>query len=369
MKSVAGLDLADAGALQRGAGRATTLQRNISYVTVPRWLLLGHQLPTRSSNARVKTWRRLQQVGAVPARNSVYVLPNTDQCREDFEWIRSEIVALGGEATVFAADAISDGGTDDIIAMFQRARDTEYGTLKAEIDRLTRVKRRRGFERNGPFGRTLRTLRERLSGIESHDFFDAPARRHTADALAGLERAVSGRGTPASEKRPSLSADAFRGRRWVTRQRPGVDRMASAWLIRRFIDPAATFAFGDRPTNSDVPFDMYSGEFSHRGESCTFEVLADRFGLNDAAITKIGQIVHDLDMKDAEFGPPEAAAVGRMVEGLRALHADDSTLLERGISMFDALARSFESEEAARPVGRSTRSTRRRSGQRQRRRT
>jgi hypothetical protein len=333
-------------------------------VTTSRWLLLGHQLPTRSSNARVKTWRRLQQVGAVPARNSVYVLPNTDQCREDFEWIRTEIVALGGEATVFAADAISTGGTDDIIAAFQRARAEEYGALKAEIDRLAREKRRSGFERDGPLGRTLRTLRERFTAIEENDFFDAPARRQTADALAGLEKTMSGRAKPVV--RASLSTDTFHGRRWVTRQRPGVDRMASAWLIRRFIDPAATFAFGDRPTDTDVPFDMYSGEFSHRGDSCTFEVLADRFGLNGAAVTKIGEIVHDLDMKDSKFGPPEAAAVGRMVEGLRALHADDSTLLERGIAMFEALARSFESEEIARPVRRSTRSAGRKSGRRRR---
>src|SRR5262245_66644507 len=106
----------------------------------PRWLLLGHQLPTASSNARVKTWRRLQQVGAVPARNSVYVLPNTEQCREDFEWVRSEIVALGGEATVFAADAISDGGTEEIVAAFRRAREEEYRTLKTDADRLVSVK-------------------------------------------------------------------------------------------------------------------------------------------------------------------------------------------------------------------------------------
>src|SRR4029453_4888856 len=117
----------------------------VTLVTVadPRWLLLGHQLPTRSSNARVKTWRRLQQVGAVPARNSVYVLPNTEQCREDFEWIRSEIVALGGEATVFAADAISAGGREDIVAVFQRTREKEFRRLKRDIDRLALAARGR----------------------------------------------------------------------------------------------------------------------------------------------------------------------------------------------------------------------------------
>jgi len=129
--------------------------------------------------------------------------------------------------------------------------------------------------------------------------------------------------------------------------------MASAWLIRRFIDPDATFGFADRAGDMDVPFDMYTGEFSHHGESCTFEVLADRFGVKSPSIVKLGQIVHDLDMKDEKYGPPEAAAVGRMVEGLRSLHADDATLLERGMAMFEALARSFESDEAVRTRARS----------------
>jgi hypothetical protein len=132
-------------------------------------------------------------------------------------------------------------------------------------------------------------------------------------------------------------------RRWVTRPRPGVDRMASAWLIRRFIDPRATFGFVDRARGAEVPFDMYDGEFSHQGELCTFETLAVRFGLTDRVVSQIGQIVHDLDLKETRYAAPEGPAVGRMVEGLRQLHPDDSTLLEHGIAMFEALARSFES--------------------------
>jgi hypothetical protein len=335
-------------------------------VADPRWLLLGHQLPTRSSNARVKTWRRLQQVGAVPARNSVYVLPNTDQCREDFEWIRSEIVALGGDATVFTADAISEGGTADIVAAFQRVRDEEYRSLKAEIDRLARTKRRAVSGRNGQAVRTLRSLRERLTAIERNDFFDAPARRQTADALASLERAASGRQPSIASVHASLSPERFRGKRWVTRRRPGVDRMASAWLIRKFIDPHATFTFADRAADGAVAFDMYSGDFGHQGDSCTFEVLADRFELKSPAITRVAQIVHDLDMKDMKYGLPEAAAVGRMVEGLRALHADDQILLERGMAIFDALARSFESDEAAAASPKLKRATARKSARRRR---
>ena len=318
----------------------------------PRWLLLGHQLPTAASNARVKTWRRLQQIGAVPARNSVYVLPNTEQCREDFEWIRSEIVALGGEATVFAADAISEGGTEDIVSAFRRAREQEYRALKTEIDRLVPRGKARGAVgslREGTAARSRRALRDRFNAIERIDYFDAPARGDAAASLAALERAVNGRRSAPVMTDTPLTPTGFRGRRWVTRRRPGVDRMASAWLVRRFIDPKAKFAFADRASGSDVPFDMYTGEFSHHGELCTFEVLAERFRVKNAAVTKVGQIVHDLDMKDSKYNLPEAAAVERMVDGLRALHSDDATLLEHGINMFDALAHSFGSERTGTP--------------------
>ena len=314
-----------------------------------RWLLLAHQLPTRPSHGRVKTWRRLQQIGAVPNRNSVYVLPNTPQCREDFEWIRSEIVAAGGAATVFAADALDSDGDNAIVEAFRRARDADYAALRREANQvLAAASKRRGAA--GPIreqlSRSVRALRERFAEIERIDFCNAPDRPVAGEALASLERrlleqiAMPGRAAAAV---PPRSVTAFRNRRWVTRPRPGVDRMASAWLIRRFIDPNASFAFVDRPSDADTPFDMYVGEFSHQGSLCTFETLVERFGLHDATVGRIAQIVHDLDMKESKYAAPEGAAVGRMIDGLRSIHANDHVLLEQGISMFEALARSFDS--------------------------
>jgi hypothetical protein len=316
-------------------------------VAEPRWLLLGHQLPTSSSNARVKIWRRLQQIGAVPTRNSVYVLPNTEQCREDFEWIRTEIVALGGEATVFAADAISAGGAYDIVTVFRQTREQE-------IDRLlpaAKAKRAADSSRQAQVSRVIRALRDKFRSVERIDFFDAPAREATAASLAMLE-ASTARQRPTASMGEALDAARFHSRRWVTRPRPGVDRMASAWLIRRLIDPDAAFGFTDRPEGADVPFDMYTGDFSHQGDLCTFEVLAKRFQLTSPAVVRVGRIVHDLDMKDDKYGSPEVHAIGRLVEGLRASHADDAALLQQGMTMFDALARSFESEEGAPPNAR-----------------
>ena len=329
----------------------------------PGGLLLAHQLPTRSSNARVKTWRRLQQIGAVPTRNSVYVLPNTEPCREDFEWIRSEIVALGGEATVFAADALNREGDEDIVATGQRARDADYRTLKGEADKLRTMSRgKKGVSAPGRESSTrgVRSLRERFNEIERIDFFRAAARQGAADSLAMLERALTAATRPpAPAGVPRLAAGDFRNRRWVTRPRPGVDRMASAWLIRRFIDPQARFNFRDRPEDGEVPFDMYVGDFSHQGSLCTFETLAERFDLREPSVVRIGQIVHDLDLKENRYATPEAPAVDRLVSGLQELHADDQVLLQRGIDMFAALANSFSSSElhSLPPPGPATRSS------------
>jgi hypothetical protein len=309
----------------------------------PRWLLLAFQLPARPSNARVKTWRRLVQLGAVLVRNAVYALPNTDQSREDLEWVRSEVGSMGGGATVFAADAADSGGDADIVAAFQRARNEDYRALEEEVTMATRRTARRGTRGAAENrDRAMRTARERLAAIEKIDFFGAPLRSRAADAVARLERlAAPGQPAQSGKALPRLHARDFQKRRWVTRPRPGVDRMASAWLIRRFIDPKATFAFSDTARRGEIPFDMYAGEFGHHGGACTFETLCARFGITDRAAVHIGHIVHDLDMKETRFGAPEAPAIERLIDGLRAMYADDRTLLDQGIVMFDALSRAI----------------------------
>jgi hypothetical protein len=282
----------------------------------------------------------------VQTKNSVYVLPNNEQCREDFEWLRSEIVALGGEATVFAAEALDAGG-DELVAAFRRARDTEYRALKQDADRMlssTRAKRRPPIANREEWRRNVRRLRDRFTEIERTDFFQARTGQDTLSVISALEHLAASSKETVAPHGPVLAPTAFKGRRWVTRPRPGVDRMASAWLIRRFVDPAAAFGFVEQPADHDVPFDMYTGEFSHHGTSCTFETLTQRFGITDPSVARIGQIVHDLDMKERRYAPLEAPAVERMVEGLQTLYPDDETLLQQGMVMFEALARSFSAK-------------------------
>jgi hypothetical protein len=319
--------------------------------STPAWLILVHQLPATPSNARVKTWRRLQRLGAVSFRSSVYVLPNSARAREDFEWLKGEILALDGQATVLEAHAIDTMGSDEVIAAFREARDRDFRVLlgaiqrvatKAKGDGATLRRRRLDIERGA------RQFHERLTHLESIDFFGAKGRQDASAALAALERLMEPQASRSITLGPMLEPREFRGRRWVTRPRPGIDRCASAWLIRRFIDPDAVFVFGSPETAPEaIPFDTFGVEFSHRGELCTFEVLARRFGITDNAVERIGHVVHDLDLNDERYRLPETATIGRLVEGLRRSHNDDRRLLEQGIVIFEAMYQSSPSHAPA----------------------
>ena len=271
-----------------------------------RWLILVHQLPPLPSNLRVRTWRRLQELGAVAVKQSVYVLPDTPESREDFEWLKVEIEGAGGEAIVYSADHVDPAAEAALIEQFRHVRQQAYTELASELQRIQRPR----ASRQGPSGRRrdLARYRERFAAIERVDFFGSAGRDRVVTLLADLEAAApsaaKGKGQPATGG-PG-DAVQYEGRLWVTRPRPGVDRMASAWLIRRFIDSNARFAFiTDVKTAGDaLPFDMFGAGFGHEGDRCTFETLTTRFGITDPAVARIAEIVHDLDLKDGKFGAP-----------------------------------------------------------------
>ena len=303
------------------------------------WLVLTHKLPAHPSNARVTTWRRLQEVGAVATRTSVYVLPNTEQCRADFSWLRREIVSLGGEAIVFLAEPRDPRESSRLVAAFRRAREDDYRSLSAHARRLavTRDGRRKS-RRSSARERAIRNLRDRFDAVTRIDFFQARGRDTVTAAISALERSLRARpAEPTGEENGHLASE-FQSRRWVTRPRPSIDRLSSAWLIRRFIDPLATFGFTLEPGADDVPFDMPGIGFTHQGAMCTFETLVAEFRIRDPVVVRLSRIVHDLDLKDGRFGLPETGAVGHVIDGLRGLYADDHALLEQGISFFDAFA-------------------------------
>jgi hypothetical protein len=314
-----------------------------------RWLLFIHQLPSQPSNLRVTTWRRLQHIGAIPLKQAVYALPDTPDAREDFEWLKTEVKASGGDATVFAADNVDAWSDDALVEEFRRARQGTYDELARNVDQALKragSARRAKGARAPALGRQLDMFRERLAAAEKIDYFGSAGRDRVLTMLRQLEERTAGPGrrSPPAETLSSRIA-SFQGRFWITRPRPGVDRMASAWLIRRFIDRHARFGFAaDRESVPDkgVPFDMFGVEFSHQGDGCTFETLCAVFHVDGPALSRIASIVHDLDLKDSKFGAPECSTVGAVIDGLQLAHRDDDTLLEQGMALFDCLYRSFE---------------------------
>ncbi len=308
-----------------------------------RWLLLIHQIPPRPAYLRVKVGRHLQRVGAVAIKNSVYALPRNDETQEDFQWVLREVVKGGGDASIVEAQFVDGLSDDQVLALFQSAREADYRTLAEEARRVAGSLPRRGSppeNRRNEVANQIARLRQRLSELEAIDFFGAPGR----EIAEGVVSAMEGRMKPIEPReppKPALRREEYRGRTWVTRSGIKVDRMASAWLIRKHIDPQARFKFvpakGYRPQQGELRFDMFDAEFTHDGELCTFEVLLERFGIDDPALRAIAEIVHDVDVKDAKYGREEAPGVGQVVAGIAAAHPDDEARLERGAALFDDL--------------------------------
>jgi hypothetical protein len=287
-------------------------------------------------------------LGAIAVKQAVYVLPNSAQAVEDFEWLRSEIQSSRGDASIFSAASI-DGVTEkDIVEQFRRARMADYKVL---LKQVRQVQRRAGVLRGrDDLARVVRQLRDKLTAVQAIDFFAAPGGAAADQELRQLEesqRRIAGPGPAPDQEGDVVQPDDYQKRVWVTRPRPGVDRFASAWLITQFIDPDARFEFADRiDTRSPaVPFDMFGGGFGHEGHSCTFEVLERRFQIREIAVRRIGEIVHDLDLKEERFRPPQAPGVAVLVEGLRARYSDDAALLQQGIVLFDALYRGLQPQQ------------------------
>jgi hypothetical protein len=315
--------------------------------SLSRWLLLIHQIPPKPAYLRVKIGRRLQSLGAVAVKNSVYVLPSNEESQEDFQWVRREIVAGRGEAWVCQArfvEGLTDGAVE---ALFNGAREADYAGLAREARHLREVARprKRGAEALERAAAGLLRLRKRLEEVRAIDFFGADGRETVEGLLSAVETALRPPSAEAANG-PLHPATAVRGRTWVTRSDVRVDRIACAWLVRRFIDPDARFKFvaerGYVPQPGELRYDMFEAEFTHEGDLCTFEVLRRRFALEEPALRAIAEIVHDVDLKDAKFSRPEAPGLDRLIAGIALRHEDDESRLEDGASALEAFYEYFK---------------------------
>jgi hypothetical protein len=319
--------------------------------TEQRWLLLIHQLPTKPAYFRVKIWRRLQGIGAVAVKSTVYALPANAETQEDFEWLLKEIIEGGGEAAICEARLI--GGLTDaqVRALFDAARDADYAEIANEA-RAFAV----GFdadstpEKRAEVRTQLGRLRKRLNELLAIDFFGANGHETVEGLIAGLEaRVVENKVMVEEQPQPATQAIAeLKGRTWVTRRGVHVDRIACSWLIRRFIDPEAIIRFvpgrGYVPKPGELRFDMFEAEFTHEGDRCSFEVFLARTGMTDPALQAIAEIVHDIDLKDGKFGRDEATGIAHLISGIAMANSNDEQRIAQGAPVFDNLYQYFRTK-------------------------
>jgi len=320
-----------------------------------RWLLLIHQLPAKPAYQRVKTWRRLQGLGAVAIKNAVHALPANEQAQEDFEWLLREIRDGGGEALICEARLVDGLSDEEVQSMFNAAREADYDSLAKDVRALGEALEVEASAADRADLRTrLARLKSNLAQLVAIDFFGANGRETVDGLIAGLEARLDQEAAMARTETKGTTtlsgSSSLANRVWVTRQGVYVDRIASAWLIRRFIDPEARFRFVRAknyvPQPGELRFDMFEAEFTHEGDRCTFEVLLARLSLNDKALTAIAEIVHDIDLKDAKFGREETGGIAHLVTGLCHASKDDTRRLEQGAGVFDNLYEYFRKRRA-----------------------
>ncbi|WP_284736003.1 chromate resistance protein ChrB domain-containing protein [Dongia deserti] len=317
-----------------------------------RWLLLIHQLSAKPAYFRVKVWRRLQGIGAIGVKNSVYVLPSNEQTQEDFEWIRREIADGGGEAMVCEARMIEGLDDQEIRQMFRAERDADYDAVANEARELTAAFAK--ASPNGPQAEAkgqVARLRTRLTQIAAIDFFGANSRETAEGIVSALEAKIREEGPMPSIGEERGLRGKVAGSVWVTRRGVQIDRIASAWLIRRFIDPTGEFKFVDgkgyKPEPGELRFDMFEAEYTHEGDRCTFEVLLQRAGLRDSALMEIAEIVHDIDLKDGKFGREEAAGFKMLIDSVCVATADDNERIARAKTVLDDLYQYFQKQRGS----------------------
>lgn len=315
----------------------------------PRWLLLFHQIPPKPDYLRVRIGRRLRALGAVAIKNAVYVLPALPENYDELLIAARDIVECGGEAVVCQARFVAGLTDDGIEDLFRKSRDEEYAEIARAARELSTVVRQPKPRKKAPQGvlAALNRLRRRFDRVAAKDLFGAREREAAAGLLSLVEDLLQGVEVPAVGTPEVLEPP--QGAVWVTRAGVMVDRIASAWLIRRFIDPAARFRFvgvrGYRHVRGELRFDMAGAEFTHSEDRCTFEVLVERFRLHEPGLPPIAQIVHDLDLKDGRFGRPEAAGLDRLIVGIALTSSNDEARLVQGAALFDSLYESFRKHE------------------------
>jgi hypothetical protein len=299
---------------------------DVTSMTAP-WLLMVFTLPSTKASERVQVWRKLQKFGCVAFRNAGYLLPNTPENRERLIWLCESVRSSKGEASVVEIASVDDLSETAIRDLFRHARDIDYASLEKELKKLK--------PGSGPPSLQLARLRKRFEEVVAMDFFEAKGRSQVQALFDQLK--------PSRVKETPLKLAAkkdYQHKTWLTRPRPGIDRVSSAWLISRNIDVQPKFAFAEKADSHPeaIPFDMYeTNGFGHEGDHCTFETLCRSFAIKDKKILFIAEAIHDADLEDRKFGREEGLVINRILQGWAKQKIADHELLKRGMDLIEGL--------------------------------
>ncbi len=314
------------------------------------WLVFFYSIPSRPVGSRVKIWRKLIKSGALPFRGAVYILPNNEENFEYFQWLVSEVTSMGGEAAFVRAEEIQPMKGKEIIDLFNRQRERDYRKIETGLEEIQRridsIKKGSSLSRSERLLEPFRRLIKEFEEVRKIDFFSTQRGDDLKERMKIIEpKIIATTSLDGKKGHPPIAAkrvEDYKGRTWVTRKSPFVDRMASAWLIKRFIDEKAIFQFMDEKMmqnlkQDSIAFDVRGGEFTHIGDMCTFEVFVKTFKLKDKILKKISEIVHELDVKDEIFRNPESRGIEEILIGIKKTARNDIEILEKGMVIFDML--------------------------------
>ena len=302
------------------------------------WLVFCYSLSSKlNSSPRVALWRRLRRLGALSLARGVYVLPAREECKEALQWLAQEVRQVQGEALVMRVEQFEGMADQQLIDLFRRQREEEYAEIDSQAAELKKaIGAGKNLQDHPEVQDMLAKLHRRHADIARVDYFDCPEGIRSAARLARIEQTLFAKPTSATKIAPA-DRDEYRDKRWVTRPRPHVDRLACAWLIRRFIDPTAIIRYATRPEPEEIPFDMESGQFSHQGNLCTFETMRLAFQLDDPDLQTIAQIVHEIDLRDGRYPLPEIAGLDAVLKGWLLAGLSDAELESHGVALFEGL--------------------------------
>ncbi len=314
------------------------------------WLLFFYSIPSKPVASRMKIWRKLTRVGALPFKGAVYILPENEENLEYFQWLASEVISLGGEGAFVKVGKVETASNEEIIHLFKEQRERDYHRVEKaleEIERKLAVIKKGGIipSKKRLLKQFTTTMRE-FEEIRKIDFFSSRGGEVVKRRMKLMEAAIKRTAGPEITKEQVViapkSVKDYNGKTWVTRKDPFVDRMASAWLIKKFIDKEAVFQFMEEREmanldNNMILFDVRGGEFTHVGDRCTFEIVLKSFGLKDKGLTKIAELIHEIDLKDGKYASPEAKGIEEILMGIRKMSKDDADALERGMAVFEPL--------------------------------